>query len=128
MSRLLARMLFFCGYGDVRKGCADALQQAHARIIVNEISSICALTALMEGVLKMKDMITVIHIRKMKDNAIFFATSITFIRKSLCMVSRTNPGVKCITVKCIFPETNTDITVLAEGHLMNFLALLCRGG
>ncbi|PPD76597.1 hypothetical protein GOBAR_DD26473 [Gossypium barbadense] len=85
-------MLFFCGYGDVRKGCANALQQAHAHIIVNEIGSICALTALMEGVMKMKDIITIIHIR------------------------------------LIFPETNTDITVLAEGHLMNFLALLCCGG
>ncbi|MBA0725040.1 hypothetical protein Golax_021667, partial [Gossypium laxum] len=96
-------MLFFCGYSDVRKGCADALQQAHALIIINEIGFICALTALIEGVLKMKDIIT------------------------------NYPGVKCITVnsqtdRWIFPETNTDITVLAEGHLINFLALLCRGG
>ncbi|MBA0570552.1 hypothetical protein Golob_004191 [Gossypium lobatum] len=75
MPRLLEKMLFFCGYGDVRKGCADALQQAHARIIINEISSICALTATMEGVLKMKDIITVIHIRGTSDELLSFVMS-----------------------------------------------------
>ncbi|KAH1046962.1 hypothetical protein J1N35_037746 [Gossypium stocksii] len=98
MSRLLARMLFFSGYGDVRKGCADALQQAHARLIVNEIGSICALPALMEGVLKMKDIITVTH-KEDEGQCRFFATSITLIRKSLCMVLRT------ILVSSVLPSS-----------------------
>ncbi|KAH1046956.1 hypothetical protein J1N35_037740 [Gossypium stocksii] len=107
MSRLLARMLFVCGYGDVGKGCADALEQAGAHLIVNEIDLICAL--------------------QMEDNGDHFD-------KEIAMHGLENyPGVKHITVKpqihrWIFPETNTGITELAEGHLMNFQALLCRGG
>lgn len=53
MSRLLARMLFVYGYGDVGKGCVDALKQAVGLLIVNEIDPICALQALMAGLLKM---------------------------------------------------------------------------
>jgi adenosylhomocysteinase len=38
-----------CGYGDVGKGCAFALKNQGARVIVTEIDPICALQALMEG-------------------------------------------------------------------------------
>jgi len=38
-----------CGYGDVGKGCAQALRGLGARVIVTEIDPICALQAAMEG-------------------------------------------------------------------------------
>ena len=38
-----------CGFGDVGKGCAEALAGQGARVIVTEIDPICALQAAMEG-------------------------------------------------------------------------------
>lgn len=38
-----------CGYGDVGKGCAQALKGAGARVFVTEVDPICALQACMEG-------------------------------------------------------------------------------
>merc|ERR1711870_24570 len=77
-----------CGYGDVGKGSAFAMRGAGARVIITEIDPICALQACMEGfqVAKMesvvgeidifvsttgnKDIITLEHMKKMKNNAI----------------------------------------------------------
>lgn len=77
-----------CGYGDVGKGSAASLRSQGARVIVTEIDPICALQAAMEGyqVLTMDeacalgdifvtatgniDVITIDHMRKMKDRAI----------------------------------------------------------
>ena len=43
------KVVVICGYGDVGKGCADAMDGLGARVIVTEIEPICALQALMEG-------------------------------------------------------------------------------
>merc|ERR1711966_635263 len=77
-----------CGFGDVGKGCAVALRGCGARVFVTEIDPICALQACMEGfqVARLddivgemdviitttgnKDIITVEHMAKMKNNAI----------------------------------------------------------
>ena len=77
-----------CGYGDVGKGSAESLRSQGARVMVTEIDPICALQAAMEGyeVTTMddaaaigdifitatgnKDVITVEHMREMKDRAI----------------------------------------------------------
>ena len=77
-----------CGYGDVGKGSAASLRNQGARVLVTEIDPICALQAAMEGyqVVTMedaapiadifvtatgnKDIITLDHMRKMKDRAI----------------------------------------------------------
>lgn len=77
-----------CGYGDVGKGCAQALQSFGAKVYITEIDPICALQAAMEGfsvvvlesILKKvdiyvtttgnKDIITLDHMKKMKDQAI----------------------------------------------------------
>ncbi|RMD64054.1 MAG: adenosylhomocysteinase [Planctomycetota bacterium] len=77
-----------CGYGDVGKGCAQALSGQKARVFVTEIDPICALQACMDGyeVVQLEDMletgdifitatgnkdvITVEHMKKMKHNAI----------------------------------------------------------
>src|SRR5574337_2104562 len=77
-----------CGYGDVGKGCAHSLKGFGARVIVTEIDPICALQAAMEGfqvatvedtlgvgdiyvtTTGNRDVITLDHILKMKDQAI----------------------------------------------------------
>ncbi|MEW4530398.1 adenosylhomocysteinase [Maioricimonas sp. JC845] len=43
------KVVVICGYGDVGKGCADAMKGLGARVIVTEIDPICALQATMEG-------------------------------------------------------------------------------
>lgn len=77
-----------CGYGDVGKGCAQALRAQGAQVVVTEVDPICALQAAMEGfrVLTVEDtlgwgdiyvtttgnfnIITADHMSKMKDQAI----------------------------------------------------------
>ena len=79
-----------CGYGDVGKGCAKALKSFGAKVIVTEIDPICALQASMEGFAVKriedvveetdifvtatgnKDVITLAHIQKMKNNIFIF--------------------------------------------------------
>ncbi|MFA5601852.1 MAG: adenosylhomocysteinase, partial [Phenylobacterium sp.] len=85
---LAGKVAVVCGYGDVGKGSAASLRNGGARVVVTEIDPICALQAAMEGyeVLTMdevvekadifvtatgnKDVITVDHMRRMKNNAI----------------------------------------------------------
>ena len=85
---LSGKVAVVAGYGDVGKGSAASLRQGGARVIVTEIDPICALQAAMEGyeVCSMeeacprgdifvtatgnKDVITVDHMRDMKDRAI----------------------------------------------------------
>ncbi|REJ83281.1 MAG: adenosylhomocysteinase, partial [Planctomycetota bacterium] len=43
------KVVVVCGYGDVGKGCADAMKGLGARVVVTEIDPICALQAAMEG-------------------------------------------------------------------------------
>ncbi|VAH37369.1 unnamed protein product [Triticum turgidum subsp. durum] len=138
---IAGKVAVVCGYGDVGKGCAAALKQAGARVIVTEIDPICALQALMEGIQILtledvvseadifvtttgnKDIIMVDHMRKMKNNAI--VCNIGHFDNEIDMNGlETYPGVKRITIKpqtdrWVFPETKTGIIVLAEGRLMN---------
>lgn len=85
---LAGKICVVAGYGDVGKGCAHALKGQGARVMVTEIDPICALQAAMEGyqVVTMEeaasvgdifvtatgnvDVITLDHMRKMKDRAI----------------------------------------------------------
>ncbi len=82
------KVVIICGYGDVGKGCAQSMRGFGARVIVTEIDPICALQAAMEGyevrrleevVAKAdivvtatgnRDVVTVEHILKMKNNTI----------------------------------------------------------
>ncbi|MEL7047474.1 MAG: adenosylhomocysteinase [Pseudomonadota bacterium] len=82
------KVAMVAGFGDVGKGSAASLRQAGCRVMVSEIDPICALQAAMEGyeVVTMedaapvadifctatgnKDIITVDHMREMKDRAI----------------------------------------------------------
>jgi adenosylhomocysteinase len=85
---LSGKVAVVCGYGDVGKGSAASLRQGGARVIVTEIDPICALQAAMEGyevqtledvadkadifvtATGNKDVITVDHMRAMRNNAI----------------------------------------------------------
>lgn len=85
---MAGKVAMVAGFGDVGKGSAESLRQAGCRVMVSEIDPICALQAAMEGfeVVTMedaaphadifvtttgnKDIITVDHMRAMKDYAI----------------------------------------------------------
>ena len=85
---LAGKQAVVCGYGDVGKGSAQSLAGAGARVMVTEVDPICALQAAMDGfeVVTLdddihradvvvtatgnKDILTVDHMRKLKDMAI----------------------------------------------------------
>jgi adenosylhomocysteinase len=129
-----------CGYGDVGKGCAQALRGAGAQVVVTEIDPICALQAAMEGfrVLPIedtlgwgdiyvattgnKDIIRLEHMEKMKDQAIVcnighFDNEIQIDKLNTAPnVVRTN--IKPQVDKYTFPTGNS-LYMLAEGRLVN---------
>jgi adenosylhomocysteinase len=57
---LAGKVAVVCGYGDVGKGSAEALSNAHVRVVVTEIDPICALQAAMNG-FSVKKLDSVIH-------------------------------------------------------------------
>jgi len=129
-----------CGYGDVGKGCAQALRGQGAQVVVTEIDPICALQAAMEGyrVLPIedtlgwgdiyvtttgnKDIIRLEHMEKMKDQAIVcnighFDNEIQVdLLNEAPGVVRTN--IKPQVDKYTFPAGNS-LYMLAEGRLVN---------
>ena len=129
-----------CGYGDVGKGCAQALRGSGAQVVVTEIDPICALQAAMEGyrVLTVedtlgwadiyvtttgnKDIIRLEHMEKMKDQAI--VCNIGHFDNEI-QIDRLNaaPGVTRLNIKAqvdkyTFPAGNS-LYMLAEGRLVN---------
>ena len=128
------------GYGDVGKGCAQALKAQGARVSIAEVDPICALQATMEGysVVTMedvlettdvfisatgnKDIITAAHMSKMKDKAI--VANIGHFDNEIDMVGLEKwPGVERKEIKpqyheWTFPDGHS-VLVLAEGRLMN---------
>jgi adenosylhomocysteinase len=133
------KVAVICGYGDVGKGSAHSLRGMGARVIVTEIDPINALQAAMEGfeVTTIEDtlgrgdiyvtctgntdIITLDHMRKMKDQAIVcnighFDNEIQMDRLNESDAKRTNikPQVDMYT----FPGGDS-IFVLAEGRLVN---------
>ncbi len=129
-----------CGYGDVGKGCAQALRGMGAQVIVTEIDPICALQAAMEGFRVMtiedslgladiyvtttgnKDIIRLEHLRQMKDQAIVcnighFDNEIQIDRlNDDPAITRTN--IKPQVDKYTF-EDGRSFYLLAEGRLVN---------
>merc|ERR1719378_262805 len=129
-----------CGYGDVGKGCAFAMRGAGARVLITEIDPICALQACMEGFQVVtlnsvvgeadifvsttgnKDIITVEHMQKMKNNAI--VGNIGHFDNEIDMAGL--EGFKGIKVENIKPQVDRfefpdghGIIVLAAGRLLN---------
>merc|ERR1712157_512098 len=129
-----------CGYGDVGKGCAFAMRGAGSRVLITEIDPICALQACMEGfqVVKIesvvgeidifvsttgnKDIITLEHMKKMKNNAI--VGNIGHFDNEIEMEKLEGmPGIKVENIKAqvdryVFPDGH-GIIVLASGRLLN---------
>jgi adenosylhomocysteinase len=129
-----------CGFGDVGKGCAEALRGQGARVIVAEIDPICALQAAMQGyeVRKLesvldegdifitatgnKDVITVDHMAAMKHQAI--VGNIGHFDDEIQMaalerfdgIERTN--IKPQVDEWRFPDGHS-VIVLSEGRLLN---------
>jgi adenosylhomocysteinase len=130
-----------CGYGDVGKGSAFSLKGFGARVIVTEVDPINALQAAMEGfevntiestlgvadiyvtTTGNKDIITLDHMRKMKDQAI--VCNIGHFDNEIQVDSlykakdakRTN--IKPQYDKFTFSKTGNSIYLLAEGRLVN---------
>merc|ERR1712032_672577 len=46
---IAGKQVVICGFGDVGKGCASAMKNCGARVVVTEVDPICALQACMEG-------------------------------------------------------------------------------
>ncbi len=130
-----------CGYGDVGKGCAEALAGQGARVQVTEVDPINALQALMDGfdVVTVeqaiadadivitstgnKDIITFEHMTKMKNKAILgnighFDNEIDMAGlESAENVTRIN--IKPQVDEFVFDDDGRSIIVLSEGRLLN---------
>jgi adenosylhomocysteinase len=134
---LAGKVAVVCGYGDVGKGSAASLRQGGARVIVTEIDPICALQAAMEGyeVLTLedtlkaadiyvtatgnKDVITVDHMRGMKNNAIVcnighFDSEIQIAALRNYKWDEIKPQVHHVE----FPD-GKKLIILSEGRLVN---------
>lgn len=126
-----------CGFGDVGKGSADSLRNAGCRVLVTEADPICALQAAMEGyeVVTMEeaaprsdifctatgnvDVITVDHMRNMKDRAI--VCNIGHFDSEIQINALKNfkwDNIKPQVDEVEFPD-GKKIIVLAEGRLVN---------
>jgi adenosylhomocysteinase len=137
---LSGKVAVVCGYGDVGKGCAQSLRGQGARVVVTEIDPINALQAAMEGyqVVRLEDVvrtadlfitatgnldiITVEHMKKMKDCAI--VGNIGHFDNEIDMAGlKKVPGIERINVKpqydaWVFPDGHR-VLILAEGRLLN---------
>lgn len=137
---LSGKVAVVCGYGDVGKGCCQSLRGQGARVIVTEIDPICALQALMEGyeVKRVEDLldyadlyitttgnknvITLEHMRQMKNNAIVgnighFDNEIEMIAVERDTTVR-RENIKPQVDRWVF-EDGHGVIVLAEGRLLN---------
>ena len=128
-----------CGYGDVGKGSAQALKSQGAKVIVTEVDPICALQASMEGfqVLTVedtlgladiyvtatgnKDVITLQHMEKMKDQAIVCnighfdnEIQVDILDSSSAIMTNIKPQVDKYTF-----DGGNSIYLLASGRLVN---------
>lgn len=137
---IAGKRVLVAGYGDVGKGCAQAMKAAGARVLITEIDPICALQACMEGyqVVRLEDVIEEVdiivtatgnkgilmveHMARMKNNSI--VGNIGHFDNEIDMAGLFKyPGIKRDTIKpqvdrFLFPNGN-GVIVLAEGRLLN---------
>jgi adenosylhomocysteinase len=134
------KTVLICGYGDVGRGCAQSMRGYGARVMITEIDPICALQAAMEGYEVVtveqalpetnifvtttgnKDVITLGHMKAMKDQAIVCNIG-HFDNEIQVNALNDDPAVKRDVIKpqvdCYTFETGNQIYVLAEGRLVN---------
>jgi adenosylhomocysteinase len=138
---IAGKVVVVAGYGDVGKGCVQAVARAGARVLVTEIDPICALQAAMEGyqVVTMEeavpigdifvtatgccDVVTGEHMKQMKNEAIL--CNIGHFDSEIQMTWLANPAngiteeeIKPQVDHFIFPDGKR-IIVLARGRLVN---------
>jgi adenosylhomocysteinase len=136
---LAGKVAVVLGYGDVGKGCCQALKGQGARVVVAEVDPICALQAAMEGyqvttledvvatadifitATGNKDIITVDHMRRMKDKAI--VGNIGHFDNEIDMAGLKKAGITRNNIKpqydeFVFPDGH-GVLILAEGRLLN---------
>ena len=137
---IAGKQVVVCAFGDVGKGCAQAMKAQGARVIVTEVDPICALQACMEGfeVKRLedclatadiyitatgnKDIIMAHHMAQMKNNAI--VGNIGHFDNEIDMAGlEAYPGIKRTEIK---PQTDRyefpdghGVIILAQGRLMN---------
>jgi adenosylhomocysteinase len=128
------------GFGEVGKGCAQAMRGQGARVVITEIDPICALQAAMEGyqvttledvvetadifitATGNKDIITAAHMSRMKDKAI--VGNIGHFDNEIDMAGlKKIKGIEKVNIKpqydeWIFPDGHS-VLILAEGRLLN---------
>ncbi len=141
---LSAKVAVVFGYGDVGKGCAQALKGQGCRVIVTEIDPICALQAAMEGyqvttidevvetadifitATGNKNILTVDLMKRMKDKAI--VGNIGHFDNEIDMAGLAKSGARRVQIKPQYDEwifaaegkrPEHSILVLAEGRLLN---------
>jgi adenosylhomocysteinase len=134
---MAGKVAMVAGFGDVGKGSAASLRQAGCRVMVSEVDPICALQAAMEGyeVITMDDaaaradifvtatgnvdVITIEHMRKMKDRAI--VANIGHFDSEIQVASLRNfkwVNIKPQVDEIEFPDRKR-IILLSEGRLVN---------
>ncbi len=137
---LAGKNAFVCGYGDVGKGCAEALRESHCRVRISEIDPICALQACMAGfdvgtvkdALKWAnlfvtttgnvDILTAEDMARMRDQTI--VCNIGHFDDEIQVARLMSwPGIRRTTIKpqvdrFTFPDGHS-IYLLAEGRLVN---------
>ena len=137
---LAGKIAVVMGYGDVGKGCAQALKGQGSRVVVTEVDPICALQAALEGyqvttledivdeadifisATGNKNVITVEHMSRMKDKAII--ANIGHFDNEIDMAGlKKVEGMRRINIKPQYDEfvlpNGRSILILAEGRLMN---------
>jgi len=129
-----------CGFGEVGKGCAEALRGQGCRVVVTEIDPICALQAAMQGyeVATVEDwvekadlfitatgnfhVITAAHMARMKDKAV--VGNIGHFDHEIDMAGLGKvSGIRRVNIKpqydeWVFPDGHS-VLILAEGRLLN---------
>ncbi|QSH40964.1 adenosylhomocysteinase [Lentisphaerota bacterium ZTH] len=140
---LSGKTAMICGYGDVGKGCAEAMRNERAQVMVSEVDPICALQACMAGfkvttvedalpyadvyvtTTGNKDIITAEHMCKMKDQAIVCnighfdnEIQVSKLENMPGVVKEEIKGCECPVHRFKFPDGHC-IYLLAEGRLVN---------
>ncbi|GMU65403.1 MAG: adenosylhomocysteinase [Acidobacteriota bacterium] len=140
---LAGKLAVVCGFGEVGKGCAQALKGQGARVVVTEIDPICALQAAMDGfevrpiedvigdadvfvtATGNRDVVTAEHMTKMKDKAI--VGNIGHFDNEIDMAGlekmKKEGKVEKINIKPQYDEwrfaDGHSVLILAEGRLLN---------
>jgi len=138
---IAGKIALIAGYGEVGKGCAEAMKSLGARVLVTEIDPICAYQAAMEGfqVVTMEQaapladifvtatgcchIITGKHMQEMKDHAVLCNIGHFDTEIDVAWLNN-HPGIDRIEIKpqqdrYVWKESGKSLILLAQGRLVN---------